>query len=83
MAKHWFKAKMYGYGATPCSWQGWAVTGGFVLLLAGGAVAVHRISADPHRARLMIVGAAVPLIAGFLWICKAKGDGVWRWRWGE
>jgi hypothetical protein len=26
MAEYWFKPKRYGYGATPVTWQGWAVT---------------------------------------------------------
>ena len=30
MAEYWFKPKRYGYGATPVTWQGWAVTLGTV-----------------------------------------------------
>ncbi len=25
--KLWFKAKKFGWGWTPCSWEGWTVTG--------------------------------------------------------
>ena len=33
MAEYWFKPKRYGYGATPVTWQGWAVTLGTVLAM--------------------------------------------------
>jgi len=33
MAEYWFKPKRYGYGATPATWQGWAVTLGTVLAM--------------------------------------------------
>ena len=31
----WFRPKRYGYGATPCTWQGWLLTLAFVAVLAG------------------------------------------------
>lgn len=27
MQRYWFKAKTYGYGWTPATWEGWLVTG--------------------------------------------------------
>ena len=26
MTRYWFRQKKFGYGATPNSWQGWALT---------------------------------------------------------
>ena len=41
----WFKPKTYGYGATPVTWQGWAIVAGFVaavVLLAWGLIGFDR-----------------------------------------
>ena len=32
----WFKRKDFGGGATPATWEGWACTAGFVVLLFAG-----------------------------------------------
>ena len=29
------------------------------------------------------IGAVVVLTVGFVWFCKAKTEGDWRWRWGS
>ena len=31
--KLWFKSKRFGWGWQPCSWEGWVVTGVFVVLI--------------------------------------------------
>lgn len=31
----WFRPKKYGWGFTPVSWQGWALTVGYVALVFG------------------------------------------------
>lgn len=33
MKRGWFGPKLIGWGASPASWEGWAVTGAFVLLM--------------------------------------------------
>ena len=33
MTRYWFRPKRYGYGATPISWEGWAVTLATVLAM--------------------------------------------------
>ena len=39
MSELWFRAKRFGWGWAPFTWQGWAITFGFVaLILAGAAV---------------------------------------------
>lgn len=73
MRQPWFAPKRYGYGARPITWQGWALTSGFVLVL----LAVMLGLADPWR--WLVV---VPLTPGFLWLCRARTSAPWRWRWG-
>lgn len=69
---YWFRPKLYGYGATPVIWQGWAVTAGFVAAI--GALAG---AGDP-----ILLLFTPPLALGLVLIARRKTDGAWRWRWG-
>ncbi|RDE04599.1 hypothetical protein [Sphingomonas aracearum] len=72
---YWFAPRLFGWGATPVTWEGW-------LLTLGGAAAIvalaHRLEDGP--ARTMSVIALVALLAFVAW---RKTDGAWRWRWGD
>jgi hypothetical protein len=72
----WFAPKRYGYGATPVTWQGWALTLGFVAAAIG-------ISVKLQRSPLQLAAVMVPLVVVFTVICARTTRGGWRWRWGE
>jgi len=81
MTLYWFKPKSYGYGATPVTWQGWAlvlfhvaVLVGFIMSLAVGEITVTRVA----------VGALMVLLVSIfvVWLSVIKTDGPWAWRWG-
>ena len=72
---YWFAPKRYGYGATPVTWQGWAVTLGFAAALL---VAMRLLPTVTEKLIVSLV-----LIATLLAIAAAKTDGGWRWRWGR
>jgi hypothetical protein len=73
----WFAPKRYGYGSGwPISWQGWALTIGFLAATFGIAT---KFSARPLEA----MAALVPLAAGFVVISARTTRGGWRWRWGD
>jgi hypothetical protein len=73
----WFAAKRYGFGAgPPISWQGWAVTLGFVAAMIGVRV---KFATKP----LVMIAIMVPLVTAFLVICAKTTRGGWRWRWRE
>jgi hypothetical protein len=72
----WFVPKRYGYGAVPISWQGWALTLGFVALL-GGATPLLR------RSPLAFFSVVAMLTVAFVVICARTTRGGWRWRWGD
>lgn len=72
----WFVPKRYGIGATPITWQGWALTVGFALI----AIAVSTRLA--HRP-LQMIGILVPLLTVFMVIAAKTTRGGWRWRWGK
>lgn len=73
----WFAPKRYGYGAgMPISWQGWALTIGFIL----GTLLLAEILG---RRPVQLIAAIVPLVVIFIVICARTTRGGWRWRWGE
>jgi len=72
----WFAPKRYGYGATPITWQGWAITIGFVGIFSALALVLGR-----HP--IQLIAALVPVLAIFIVICAKTTRGGWRWRWGE
>ena len=71
---YWFVPKMFGWGATPVTWQGWVLTLGFALLL------VLDIRFMPET--IAKVGIGVALFAGFTVIAIRKTQGGWGWHWG-
>ncbi len=80
--KLWFKAKMYGWGWQPVSWEGWVI-----LLLYVIATVLHFINVDKyaHSASDTLINFAIPFIINtsfLLIICYAKGERP-RWRWGR
>lgn len=73
----WFEPKTHGYGAgLPISWQGWAITIGFIVLILGSAFLL--IPERPILFFAIIIPATIALV-----IVSAKTTrGGWRWRWG-
>jgi hypothetical protein len=72
----WFAPKRYGYGATPITWQGWALTFGFVGIMI-------LISVTFARRPLQMVAILIPLIVAFIVLCARTTRGGLRWRWGD
>jgi len=72
----WFAPKRYGLGATPVTWQGWALTLGFVGILI-------LLSREFAGRPILLFAAAVPLIVVFVVIVARTTRGGWHWRWGE
>lgn len=77
---YWFKRKLYGWGWTPVTWQGWAVIG---LWLA--AVFLLAFTLDEHSPPQEVVFTfLLPLLfltALLIRICYKKGEKP-RWQWG-
>lgn len=72
----WFAPKRYGYGATPITWQGWALTLGFVGILI-------LISVNFAKRPVQMVAILIPLIVAFIVLCARTTRGGLRWRWGD
>lgn len=76
----WFRPKKFGYGATPVTWQGWAVIAAAVSAIAAAARLILVSHAGAPWAWTAFVAAAAAVLA-LLWIvCRRKSEGEWRWR---
>jgi hypothetical protein len=80
--KLWFKAKRYGYGWYPSTWEGWAVLGLFIL-----SVILHSYNAlsIAKSAKDIVLGINAPILIDTVFliiICWAKGEKA-EWRWGK
>lgn len=74
----WFKAKRFGLGAYPVTWQGWLLTLAYVGILAAITRLRHHGGA-PEALWWTIVTAAT---LAFVAIARRKTRGGWRWHWG-
>ncbi|WP_082463778.1 hypothetical protein [Sphingomonas sp. Leaf17] len=70
----WFRPKRFGWGMTPVTWQGWALT-------IGGVIAVIALmrSSLPGWVR---GGGAMLMLAAMIAIAAKRTEGRLRWRWG-
>jgi hypothetical protein len=80
--KLWFKAKNYGWGWYPVTWQGWSITLLYIAVLFWRTSALSKMfdTATSFSWRYMfeIAAITIPLIV----ICYATGEKP-EWRWGE
>ncbi len=84
--KLWFKAKTYGWGWYPVSWEGWLVTGVFAALAALPAPLLASLGFVNDRTGLLFTLVFLLYIALItallLWVCYRTGEKP-RWRWGD
>lgn len=78
----WFKAKTYGWGWTPATWEGWASIGVYLLLLV---LILRRVESEALSVRETILELTLPIIvitALLIAVSYWKGEPP-RWRWGK
>ena len=75
----WFKAKKYGYGWYPASWQGWLV----LLVYTAIFVSLIYIFESDIEKYLVFYLISVFVLSGLLiYICYKTGEKP-GWRWGD
>lgn len=80
--KHvWFKRKLFGWGWTPVTWQGWLVIAVYVGLMVLLGYTLDENS-PPREVAFTFVLPAVILTTLLIRICYRKGEKP-RWQWGE
>ncbi len=80
--KLWFRAKRYGWGWVPCSWEGWASLAVYIIAIVyeflSADIASHSVSDTLFNFIPGVLLFTVLLIA----LCFAKGEKP-TWRWGD
>ncbi len=82
MKKLWFKAKNYGWGWRPVTWQGWVIVGVYSFIIA---FIFARTAKDSYFASDIIFGVSLPFIiitSLLFYICYKTGEKP-SWRWGN
>lgn len=80
---HWFKQKRYGYGATPSTWQGWALTGVYLIIMIGLSLWLTEGAAQAQARTLPFFALVAVVTMIFVAIVLRTTEGGWRWRWGD
>jgi hypothetical protein len=81
MNHYWFRAKKYGYGWEPCTWQGWLVLAGYV----AGMVYVASRAQENMTDTFVVEELVTPMVLLTLLLVAIS----WRtgeptkWRWGD
>ncbi len=78
----WFKRKVYGWGWTPSTWQGWAILG----IYTGAVITIFRdIDETSHSASDTLINLFLPVLGmtlALIAITYLTGEKP-RWQWGS
>lgn len=80
--KQWFRAKKYGYGWYPITWQGWAVVALYAYAVTTQAVALDAQAHSVSDVLFKFLPHFYILTVFMIIIGSAMGEPA-RWRWGE
>jgi uncharacterized membrane protein YhaH (DUF805 family) len=78
----WFKAKTYGYGWYPATWQGWLIILLWVVLLGLNAWRLMSTDMPPVENTIEFVAETLAMTAVLIYISYKTGEPP-RWRWGK
>jgi len=79
--KIWFKAKHYGWGWYPCTWQGWLVLLIWLIVLF---TIVGTLDKDNSSVTEVVIPYLIKIfiiVSVLIYICYKKGEKP-GWRWG-
>ncbi|MCB1147939.1 MAG: hypothetical protein KDK38_14155 [Leptospiraceae bacterium] len=79
--KLWFRAKYFGWGWYPASWEGWAVTLGFVLFQYGNYRRLEAIASTESELQFFFLIETVIAALILIQICYTTGEKPqWRFK---
>lgn len=79
---YWFKRKLYGWGWTPATWQGWLVVLGFVLLVVLNSILLNSFGEPNTIDFVFFFLILILLIIGLILVGYKKGEKP-AWTWGR
>jgi len=83
MTTYWFKPKRFGYGASPSSWQGWAITIAYVAIVAALGIWMGADEGQVATRATPFIVITLALTVIFVGIAWRTTEGGWRWRNGK
>lgn len=80
--KLWFRAKTYGWGWTPSSWEGWVVLLVWAVFFAWNTYRLMWVSESDTPKALQLIVVNVLSVSLLLFICYRTGEKP-HWQWGR
>jgi len=77
---YWFKAKLYGWGWTPVTWQGWLIVIAYIVLILLFALTIDKNSSTREVVFTFVLPITLLTIT-LICICYKKGEKP-HWQWG-
>jgi hypothetical protein len=77
----WFKRKLFGWGWTPVTWQGWIATLIYMAVVIASVLTIEVDSSAREKAFTFILPVVIAT-AVFIRICYKKGEKP-KWQWGQ
>ncbi|MEO8637411.1 MAG: hypothetical protein ABI430_00730 [Candidatus Taylorbacteria bacterium] len=78
---YWFKAKLYGWGWTPATWQGWLVLAVFLALITLNFFRTDSTQNSISDFLISFVPQTAILVLALIGICYLTGEKP-KWQWG-
>ncbi|MCH8520269.1 MAG: hypothetical protein LAT82_05960 [Nanoarchaeota archaeon] len=72
---YWFRPKKYGIGATPTSWEGWALIISYLVCVVYFTYFLQNIFVYIF---LLLIATIILILLSY---CRTQGS--WCWRWGN
>ena len=80
-SKLWFRAKTYGWGWYPCSWQGWTVVIIYLIQIISISLIAEELF-QSMKGTIIFFMVVISSIISLLLISYKTGEKP-RWRWGK
>lgn len=81
LEEKWFKAKDYGWGWVPATWEGWGLTFLWGTAIVGDFIWIDKATASPIETLMLFIPHAVVLTGLYLLLVVLTGETP-HWRWG-
>ncbi len=79
--RYWFRRKLFGWGWTPATWEGWLTLLVFVVAMVWNATRIDNASHSVSDTLLNLLPQTVVLVAILIGVCFWKGEPP-KWQWG-
>lgn len=80
--KIWFKAKEYGWGWYPSTWQGWVILSGYIGVVVWDFIRIDSKSHSVSDTLINFIPETIFLTLVLIAACYVFGEKP-GWRWGE